>query len=439
MTPFVAWMLAQEARALLTRLERVRPFALLEPMVPAANLLPRTQIAIERHLAIGRRDLERAVRAFIAWLRGAGRSVSAAHAQRRFSFLRLQFNAALTQFDLFSDVITQRSEHESGVWLSGLDVVAADALMLPGHYYEIPPIACYLDRGAGAAIRRARTRLPGGGDNPVAVIRVPRERMVGSGIASSVVHEVGHQGAELLGIMPSIRPVLRGLQTTDGRDRGAWQLWERWISEIVPDFWAVARLGIAATLGLMAVVSLPRAFVFRVDLEDPHPAPWIRVLLSCAMGEALYPHPQWARFSAMWASFYPLKGIAADRAVLLGRLRATMPAFVTVVMQHRPRSLRGRTLAEALASDGRQPRRLAQLYRDWSAEPQAMYRASPTLAFAVIGQARADGRASPEDESQLLAKLLTHWALASTLQESSLCARFAVQHREHRMTVHQGV
>jgi hypothetical protein len=438
MTPFAAWMLAQEARALLTRLERVRPFALLEPMVPAANLLPRTQIAIERHLAIGRRDLERAVRSFIAWLRNAGRSASAAHAQRRFSFLRLQFNAALTQFDLFSDVITQRSEHESGVWLSGLDVVAADALTLPGHHYSLPPIACYLDRGAGAAIRRARTRLPGGGDNPVAVIRVPRERMVGSGIASSVVHEVGHQGAALLGIVPSIRPVLRGLQTADGRDRGAWQLWERWISEIVPDFWAVARLGIAATLGLMAVVSLPRAFVFRIDLEDPHPAPWIRVMLSCAMGEALYPHPQWSRFSALWASFYPLNGIAADRAVLLDRLRATMPAFVTLLMQHRPRALRGRTLADALASDERRPRRLAQLYRHWSAEPQAMYRASPTLTFAVIGQARADGRASPEDESQLLARLLTHWALASTLQESSLCARSALQHREHRMTVHQG-
>ena len=359
-------------------------------------------------------------------------------AQRRFSFLRLQFNAALTQFDLFSDVITQRSEHESGVWLSGLDVVAADALTLPGGYYTVPPIACYLDRGAGAAIRRARTRLPGGGDNPVAIIRVPRERMVGSGISSSIVHEVGHQGAALLDVVPSIRPVLRGLQAADGRDRSAWQLWERWISEIVADFWAVARLGIAATLGLMAVVSLPRAFVFRVDLEDPHPAPWIRVMLSCAMGQALYPHPQWARFSALWASFYPLKGIATDRAVLFGRLRATMPAFVTLLMQHRPRSLRGHTLAEALATDARQPRRLAQLYRDWSAEPQAMYRAAPTLAFAVIGQARAGGRASPEDESHLLAKLLTHWALASTLQEASFCALSAVQHREHRMTVHQG-
>jgi hypothetical protein len=290
MTPFAAWMLSQEARALLTRLARVKHFALLEPMVPAANLLPAAQLGIERHLVRGRRDLEASVHRFLDWLRRAWHDASAAQAQRRFIYLRLQFNAALTQFDLFSDVITQRSEHESGVWLSGLDIVAADALALPGHYYEMPAVICYLDRGAGAAIRRARTRLPGGGENPVAVVRVPRERMVGSGIASSLVHEVGHQGAALLDLATSIRPVLQAMQTVDGPDRGAWQLWERWISEVLADFWAVARVGIASTLGLIAVVSLPRAFVFRIEQQDPHPAPWIRVLLSCAIGETLYPH-----------------------------------------------------------------------------------------------------------------------------------------------------
>ena len=41
-------MLAQEARALLTRLDRLRPFALVEPMVPAAGLFPNAQSAIER-------------------------------------------------------------------------------------------------------------------------------------------------------------------------------------------------------------------------------------------------------------------------------------------------------------------------------------------------------------------------------------------------------
>ena len=118
----------------------------------------------------------------------------------------------ITQFDLFNDVISQRSENETGVWLSGLDVVSADALSLPGGYYEVPPVICYLDRGIGAAIRRARTRLPGGGANPVAIIRVPRERMIGNGIASSLIHEVGHQAAALLDLVNSLRPVLQGLQ-----------------------------------------------------------------------------------------------------------------------------------------------------------------------------------------------------------------------------------
>ena len=44
---------------------------------------------------------------------------------------------------------------------------------IPGNYYEPPPVICYVDRGQGAAIRRAKTRLPGGRDNPVAVIRIP--------------------------------------------------------------------------------------------------------------------------------------------------------------------------------------------------------------------------------------------------------------------------
>ena len=150
--------------------------------------------------------------------------------------LRLRFNAVLTQFDLFDSVITQRSENQTGVWLSGLDVASADALQLKHNFFEAPPIICYLDRGTGAAIRRARTRLPGGGSNPIAIIRVPRERMVGSGIASSVFHEVGHQAAALLGLVESLRPELRKMAQANPQDAEAWVLWERWISEIVADF-----------------------------------------------------------------------------------------------------------------------------------------------------------------------------------------------------------
>src|SRR5919204_1006064 len=150
------------------------------------------------------------------------------------------------------ELITQRSESETGVWLAGLDVFAADALALPERYFEPPQVICYLARGPGAAVRRARTRLPGGGDNPVAIVRVPRERMVGHGIASSLVHEVGHQVAALLDLVPSLRPLLHAQgERARPRHREAWMLWERWISEIVADLWSVGKLGIGSTLGLI--------------------------------------------------------------------------------------------------------------------------------------------------------------------------------------------
>jgi hypothetical protein len=418
-----SWMLEQEARALLTRLAHVRPFALHETMVPAAALLPRAQAGIERYLVAGRRELRELVQQFLVWLRGpAGAAATAEQAQRRFALLRLKFNAVLTQFDMFNAVITQRSEHEIGVWMSGLDILCADALSLPGGYYEVPPIICYLDRGVGAAIRRARTRLPGGGSNPVSIIRVPRERMVGSGIASSLVHEVGHQAAALLDLVPSLRPLLRGMQGGRASERDAWVLWESWISEIVADFWSVARIGVGSTFGLMGVVSLPRPFVFRLSMGDPHPIPWFRVKLSCAMGNALYPHPQWARVAELWEALYPPKGLDVMRSRIFAQLEATMPGFVALIVNHRPSALRGRSLVEVLDIAQRQPLQLSRLYQAWSRDPGAMYRAAPTLVFAVIGQARAHGALSPEEESALVAKLLTFWALRSTLDMSSACA-----------------
>jgi hypothetical protein len=432
MSPFAASMLEQEARSLQTRLARVRPFVLIEPMVPAAALLPSAQSAIERYLMLGRRELHAMLAAFLAWLERNRQHAGADEGQRRFTLVRLHFNATLMQFDLFNDVITQRSETRDGVWLGGLDVVAADALALPGGYYDAPPVICYLAGGPGAAIRRARTRLPGGGENPVAIIRVPRERMIGSGIASSLIHEVGHQGAALLDLVASLRPLLQALQR--GGDAPVWQLWERWISEIVADFWSLARVGVVATLGLMAVVSLPRAFVFRLNQDDPHPIPWIRVKLGCAIGQALYPHPQWERIDRMWESFYPVADLDAARRRLLARLCASIPGFVGLLVQHRPPGLRGRSLAEALEVPARQPERLGLLYREWCRAPDRMYAAAPSLVFAVLGQARSDGQVSAEEENVVLARLLTHWALRSTLDTSYLCADATLRSRSAAVT-----
>lgn len=420
MSPAARRLLTQEARALLARLALVKPLMLQETLVPAANFSDAAALGIERTLGTGRRTVRVLVRNFLAWLHGdAGARASDAQAQRRFSLVRLQFNTMLAQFDTFADAFSQRSEHDIGVWLAGLDVAAADALALPG-YYVSPPLVCYLDRGIGAAIRRARTRLPGGTPSPVAVVRIPRERMVGSGIASSLVHEVGHQAAALLDLVGSLRGALKSLQR-GGADADVWRLWERWISEIVADFWSVARVGITSTLGLMGVVSLPPPFVFRVNVSDPHPVPWMRVRLSCAMGAALYPHAQWPDLDALWRSLYPVDDLDAPRRALFARLEDNMPAFVDLLIGHRPKSLRGASLREVMDTDARQPARLADLYRGWQRRPESIDRLSPTLAFASIGQARADGALEPEDEASLVSRLLRRWALADTLRAAESC------------------
>src|SRR3954454_12268448 len=110
-----------EARALLTRLNRVRPFSIQETMVPAAALERSAQLAMEYHLIRGRRSVRRMIYEFLHWLRASRGRVSPVLAQRRFTIMRLRFNSSLTQLDIFADALSQRSERDTGLWLAGLD------------------------------------------------------------------------------------------------------------------------------------------------------------------------------------------------------------------------------------------------------------------------------------------------------------------------------
>ena len=406
--------LRNEAISMLTRLGYLQPFSLSTPMVAAASPSDEALRAVTDHLVSTKKELGLKVRSFLKKLAGQtqDRFGSPAEAQAAYAILKLRFNNILDQLDIFADVLTQRSEHQTGVWIAGLDVVATDALVPQPGLYDPLPLMCFLERGHGAAIRKARTRLPGGDLNPVAIIQVPRERMVGSGIASSLIHEVGHQGAALLNLVESLREDLKKrISLAPETQKLAWSLYERWISEIVADFWAMGHLGISATQGLMGVVSLPEYFMFRIKLDDPHPFPWIRVKLSLACGAALYPDPQWKSFEVLWQQLYPLNGIADDKKNVIRQLEAIMPAFVELMVTHRSKSLQAQMLKGLFPVSKRQPTRLRQLYDVLIEEPEVADTAPPSLIFAVIGQARADGRITATIESHLLSRFLNRWAM----------------------------
>ena len=409
-----AEFLAGEARGLLTRLEAVQPFSLTISTLPAASIPSAGLSVIEEYLATGRRVLHDELRRYLNWILGPGREEGVPEQQRRLTFLRLRFNLVLDQLDIYADALSQRSEPQIGVWLAGLDRIAADALRLREPLFDAPPVITYLDRGHGAAIRRVRTRLPGGGRSPVALIRVPRERMVGGGVGASLVHEVGHQAAALLDLNNSLRSAIERRARAGGARAVVWQRWSRWIGEIVADLWAIGHLGAGGTVGLMSVVSLPRAFMFRMESEDPHPFPWIRVRLNCVLGRMLFPDPQWDWLDGFWQSAFPREGLSEDRSVLLEQLEHTAPQLAELLLGHRARALRGRSLAEILPLEERDVGYLRRRFESWGARSSGLCKARPTLALAVLGQARLDGRISPEREAITLRRLLTQWAVEPT-------------------------
>jgi len=103
-------------------------------------------------------------------------------------------------------------------------------------------------------------------------------------------------------------------------------------------------------------------------------------------------------------------------------LERTMPALVMLIIHQRPDALRGKSLTEVLDLEELWPVRLRSHLQRWRSEPQDMYRARPIVVFATIGQGRADGKITPEEENTVLGKLLTHWALTSTLEAAAGCA-----------------
>lgn len=386
-------LIRSEALALRARLRRVQPFALSETMVPAAAPVAAALRAVEHHIARSVAELLPQIEQFLAFIE---RCPPPALAQQRFALLRLRFNLFLDRFDVYADAVTQRSEQPNGTWLAGLDALAEDMLARGVPAAARPPLACYLDRGRGAAIRRARTRFADGAQNPLALVRLPRERMIGSGVASSLAHEVGHQGIALLDLLAPTRRALV--------ESGLGNPWQRWASEILADFWAVACLGVSATVGLLAVVTLPEAFVFRSNDADVHPTPYLRTLLSAALGERVYPDPQWRQIAGTWRQLYPLRHLSGAARRELVRRERQIDDVARVLCELRFPSIDA-TLPDHLQASSRSPAVLRRLLG------AGLKRATPLRAVAALGQARADGDVPPETEARLLDQLLRLWAL----------------------------
>jgi hypothetical protein len=84
--------------------------------------------------------------------------------------------------------------------------------------------------------------------------------------------------------------------------------------------------------------------------------------------------------------------------------------------------MRGHSLGEGFRPQDRRPERLRALWGAWRGSFTRLRSGAPSLVFAVLGQARADGTLTPEEESRLLGDLLKFWALRDTLETTDFAA-----------------
>jgi hypothetical protein len=303
--------------------------------------------------------------------------------QKEAAVLRAQFNAAQTADDLervrlqvvafrrryartetlvdfYGDAVNTRTNPDIAALLRACDVMAVRSMtqVLDPLGKTTPPVLTYVDKGVGASILKAGLRLWDAGTlSAVAAVKIVFHNLFRP---TALIHETGHQAAHITGWNDELAEALeRGLP---GASRDAAEVWGSWASEIAADTFAFAHTGYAAVAGLCDVLSGDEATVFHLRPGDPHPIPYIRVLLGTEMCTRFFGAGPWDDLASAWTRSYPLENAARyGTEDLLRRSLPLLPRIVELCLRAPMRAFGGRPLI-SLADPGHvKPEALAQL------------------------------------------------------------------------------
>jgi hypothetical protein len=137
-------------------------------------------------------------------------------------------------------------------------------------------------------------------------------------------------------------------------------------------------------------------------------------LISAELGSNLYPHPQWHALARIWRALYPPAQLPAAVADTLHALDQSLPALCALLVQHRPASLGGASIAEGIADADRSPEALFATFQQSGGRARRLAQEPPARALATVAQASALGLIDARREAALLDRMLTIWALENT-------------------------
>lgn len=279
--------------------------------------------------------------------------------------LKLELSKAFVIYDLYLDLLSQRLAPKLGGLLAGCDKIALNGLRRNHPALKIigPPLV-FLDRGLGASILRTGKPLPGGSSserirNELPLIQIPYNRITDKiGLSVGIFHEVGHEALVRLKIESELRRAIYDKFTHKGIPKQVIRLFVLTAKEIGPDFWAFCNCGIAQTFGIKEILSLPPNLVFKVSLNDPHPPPLLRILISIAFCKKIWGNGIWDIWEKEWYALYPLEKASKENRKILSNSIRYLGLLANVLFETKFATLNGKTIPSMFNLDLLNPRML---------------------------------------------------------------------------------
>jgi len=319
---------------------------------------------------------------------GARRKLNAALGQ-----VELAMSRVYTFFDTYMDVLTQRRSGELGPVLAGCDVLAYQAMRREHPTLtaiEAPLVFC--DRGFGAAIVRESVTFPDGTPNPMPLIQIPYSRLREKCNLTSVLHEAGHQSLARLHLVSQLPHALRAALNRAGASKPVCDLYALWAFEIGPDFWGFCLCGVGQAAAMRDLFAMPPAHALRLSVTDPHPPPYLRVLLSFDWCRRAWGRGRWDAWEREWELLYPLTGAGADTRRLLRDARRFVPVAGDALFNHRFRELGERALVDLFDLSAISPaevRRVAAKAASGALDVRGLTPCAQLAVFSELRQMRA--------------------------------------------------
>lgn len=215
-------------------------------------------------------------------------------------------------WDFYFELFEQR-QSEFGDWLVSCDRIALDCYQAAftnigvARSIPAPPPFAYMRTGRspatfrrGIPLRRLGKQL-----NPFPLVQLPYHRLVNPWTLGAILHEVGHNLHNDLGLAQIIPHNIEQRLLQKGHNPLVAVVWKRWNRELFADVIGLLLGGPAVVGSLLDVIGRSPSTVFGYSSHGVHPTPYLRAFLSIELLRRMGFPDEAQRYRHMWTQMYP--------------------------------------------------------------------------------------------------------------------------------------